>query len=286
MRKKFALLFLITILTTVLSACSLEQKGEVVSAVGSSALQPLVEAAGEQFTKQHPSVYINVQGGGSGTGLAQIQAGAVDIGNSDLYAEQKSGIDATKIVGQKVAVVGITPIVNKSLGVASLSLAQLRDIFLGKITNWRDVGGPNLKIVLVNRAQGSGTRVAFEDSVLEGQQPVNAQEQDSNGMVRRIIASTKGAISYVAFSYVNDTVKTVKLNSVAPTQKNVTTNAWPLWAYEHMYVSKKPTQSTKKFMQFIMSDTVQNSVVNKMGYIAIKDMQVERSMAGQVTKIK
>lgn len=286
MRKKFSILFLLTLLATVLSACSLKQKGEVVNAVGSSALQPLVESAGEKFTDQNPSIYINVQGGGSGTGLAQIQAGAVDIGNSDLFAEQKSGIDAKKIVGKKVAVVGITPIVNKALGVKNLTIAQLRDIFLGKITNWSEVGGPNLAIVLLNRAQGSGTRVAFEDLVLAGRQPKNAQEQDSNGMVRRIIASTKGAISYVAFSYVNDTVKTVNLNGVKPTQKNVTTNAWLLWSYEHMYTSKKPSKSIQKFMRYILSDEVQENVVNEMGYIAIKDMQVERSMAGKVTQIK
>lgn len=286
MQKKHFGFLGILVLAAVLSGCGLKKKGEVLNAVGSSALQPLVESAGEEFNKKYPDVYVNVQGGGSGTGLAQIQAGAVDIGNSDLYAEEKSGIDPKKIIGTKVAVVGITPIVNKGVKVKSLTLKQLRDIFLGKITNWKEVGGQDLPIVLLNRAQGSGTRVAFEQLVLNGQQPLNAQEQDSSGMVRKIIASTEGSISYLAFSYLNDTVKTLELSGVEPTQKNVTTNAWPLWSYEHMYTSKKPTAMTKKFMKYMMTSEVQDKIVTKMKYIAIKDMKFTRSIDGKVSLIK
>lgn len=279
--------FLLTCLLTMLllSGCGLKQKGKIINVVGSSALQPLVEVAGEDYTKAHPDTYVNVQGGGSGTGLAQIQAGAVDIGNSDLFAEEKSGIDASKIVDHKVAVVGITPVVNKDVHVSSLTLAQLRDIFLGKITNWKEVGGQDLPIVLLNRAQGSGTRLTFEQLVLQGQQPKNAQEQDSSGMVRKIVENTAGAISYLAFSYVDKSVKTVKINNIEPTQKNVTTNAWPIWSYEHMYTTLKAKADVKDFMKFMQSDEVQNNVVNKMGYIAIKDMKVTRSISGKVSAI-
>lgn len=283
--KKKLVLFLSLILIIFVSGCGLKQKGKIVNIVGSSALQPLVEAAGEDYNKENPEIYINVQGGGSGTGLAQIQAGAVDVGNSDLFAEEKSGIDAKKIVDHQVAVVGITPVVNKDINVTSLTLTQLRDIFLGKITNWKEVGGKDLKIVLLNRAQGSGTRVAFEQLVLNNQQPKTAQEQDSSGMVRKIIASTPGAISYLAFSYVDSSVKTIKINQIAPTQKNVTTNAWPIWSYEHMYTSKNPNDETTAFLKYMQTSEVQNNVINKMGYIAIKDMKVKRSLDGKVTKI-
>lgn len=284
MKKKLVLLLSLMIMIF-LSGCGLKQKGQIVNIVGSSALQPLVEAAGEQYNQEFPDVYINVQGGGSGTGLAQIQAGAVDVGNSDLFAQEKSGIDASKIVDHQVAVVGITPIVNPDITVDSLTLSQLRDIFLGKIKNWSEVGGPNQKIVLLNRAQGSGTRVAFEQLVLENQQPKTAQEQDSNGMVRKIISSTPGAISYVAFSYVDSSIKTLNINGKKPTQKNVTTNDWPLWSYEHMYTTKKPNQQTKDFIKYMQTDEVQDNVINKMGYIAIKDMKVKRSLTGKVSQI-
>lgn len=279
----FFALGLLTILFGV-AGCGQSSSGQSITAVGSSALQPLVEAAAEQYQSEHLGVFINVQGGGSGTGLSQIQQGAVEIGNSDLFAEEKDGITASKLVDHKVAVVGITPIVNKGVGVKDLTVVQLRRIFTGEITNWSQVGGKDQTIVLVNRAQGSGTRATFEKWVLNGRQPLAAQEQDSTGMVRSIVASTPGAISYVAFSYVDKTVRALSLDGVKPTDKNVTTNAWPIWSYEHMYTKGAPTGLTKRFLAYIMAEKTQAKLVAKMGYIPITTMKVERNAAGQLTK--
>ncbi|ERL66198.1 phosphate ABC transporter substrate-binding protein PstS family protein [Schleiferilactobacillus shenzhenensis] len=261
-----------------------QQQGAAITAVGSSALQPLVEAAGERYSAEHSGEFINVQGGGSGTGLSQIQSGAVDIGNSDLYAEEKKGIDAKKLVDHRVAVVGVVPIVNQAIPLDNLSMAQLRGIFSGQYTNWSQVGGPNIPIVIVNRASGSGTRVTFERWVMNNVPTKAAQEQDSTGMVRQIVATTPGAISYVAFPYVDKTVKTLKLDGVAPTDANVQTNKWVIWSYEHMYTKGAPKGLAKKFINYVMSDTVQQKIVTKLGYIAVNDMKVSRSLTGQVTK--
>lgn len=173
-----------------------------VTIVGSTALQPLAEAVVDDYQTKNPRASITVQGGGSGTGLSQVQAGAVNIGAADIFADQQDGIDAQKLQDHIVAVSGIVPVVNKDLGIKGLTMQQLRQIFTGEIDNWRQVGGPNLPITVINRANGSGTRVAFEQTVLKpGMRAVNAQEQDSNGTVKEIVANTPGAISYISFAY-------------------------------------------------------------------------------------
>jgi phosphate transport system substrate-binding protein len=284
--KKIVTLLSLLFLPLLISACnsSSQQSGESITAVGSSALQPLVEAAGEQYQTEHLGVFINVQGGGSGTGLSQIQQGAVDIGNSDLFAEEKAGIKAKVLVDHKVAVVGIAPIVNPKVGVKNVSMAQLQKIFLGEITNWQQLGGKNVPIVLVNRAQGSGTRATFEKWVMQGKQPMAAQEQDSTGMVRQIVGSTPGAISYVAFSYIDKTVQGLSVDGVAPTDANVTTNQWRIWSYEHMYTKGQPKGLTKKFLAYVMSPAIQKKLVLKMGYVPMTQMKVVRDANGKVSK--
>lgn len=284
--KKIVTLLSLLFLPLLISACnsSSQQSGESITEVGSSALQPLVEAAGEQYQTEHLGVFINVQGGGSGTGLSQIQQGAVDIGNSDLFAEEKAGIKAKALVDHKVAVVGIAPIVNPKVGVKNVSMAQLQKIFLGEITNWQQLGGKNVPIVLVNRAQGSGTRATFEKWVMQGKQPMAAQEQDSTGMVRQIVGSTPGAISYVAFSYIDKTVQGLSVDGVAPTDANVTTNQWRIWSYEHMYTKGQPKGLTKKFLAYVMSPAIQKKLVLKMGYVPMTQMKVVRDANGKVSK--
>lgn len=277
-------IFLTSILSIVLlTGCSKwVDKGQSITAVGSTALQPLVETVAEAYQNNHPGQFVNVQGGGSGTGLSQVQSGAVNIGNSDVFAEEKSGIDAKKLVDHQVAVVGITPIVNKKVGVKNISMENLQKIFTGEITNWKQVGGNDVDVVILNRASGSGTRGTFERWVLNGKEPKAAQEQDSSGTVRQIVADTPGAISYVAFSYVTKDVATLSIDGVAPNDDNVKTNKWIIWSYEHMYTKGQPTELTKKFLDYVLSDKVQKEIVAKLGYIAVSDMQVKRDWQGNM----
>ncbi|KRN25567.1 phosphate ABC transporter substrate-binding protein PstS family protein [Lacticaseibacillus camelliae] len=253
-----------------------------IMAVGSTALQPLVEQAAAQYQEKTPGANITVQGGGSGAGLSQVQSGAVTIGNSDIFAEQQKGIAATKLVDHQVAVVGMAPVVNPDTKVTNLSSKQLVDIFTGKVTNWKQVGGADKAIVLINRAQGSGTRATFEQFALKTNKVKTAQEQDSSGTVQKMVSSTPGAVSYLAFSAIKEGVTAVALNNVKPTDANVTTNAWPVWAYEHMYTKGSPNAATAKFIHFIQSKPVQNNLVKKMGYIPVVDMKVARTHDGTI----
>ncbi|MGS0678518.1 phosphate ABC transporter substrate-binding protein [Lactobacillus johnsonii] len=256
-----------------------------ITVVGSSAMQLLAEQAGNDYRLSHPDSNIVVQGGGSGTGLSQVQAGAVEIGTSDVFAETQKGIDAKKLQNHLVAVVGIVPIVNKSAGVSNLSKQQLSDIFTGKITNWKQVGGKNQTITVINRSKGSGTRGTFEGLVLNGKKPIQAQEQDSNGTVRKIVSSTPGTISYISFPYANDeNIQKLSIDGIKPTNKNVKTNHWQLWSYEHIYTKGKPNKNVQKFIDYMLGSKVQNDLVPKLGYISINKMQVERDSNNHVVQ--
>ena len=256
-----------------------------ITVVGSSAMQLLAEQAGNDYRLSHPDSNIVVQGGGAGTGLSQVQAGAVEIGTSDVFAETQKGIDAKKLQNHLVAVVGIVPIVNKSAGVSNLSKQQLSDIFTGKITNWKQVGGKNQTITVINRSKGSGTRGTFEGLVLNGKKPIQAQEQDSNGTVRKIVSSTPGTISYISFPYANDeNIQKLSIDGIKPTNKNVETNRWQLWSYEHIYTKGKPNKNVQKFIDYMLGSKVQNDLVPKLGYISIDKMQVERDSNNHVVQ--
>lgn len=271
----------------ILTACGPVVEEESITAVGSSALQPLVEAAGEQYSSENIGKFINVQGGGSGTGLSQIAADAVEIGNSDIFAEEKDGIDASKLVDHRVAVVGITPIVTPGTGVTDISIEELNKIFTGKITNWSELGGNDLPITVLNRASGSGTRATFEQWVLEeGQNSIITQEQESSGTVRQIVANTPGTISYVAFSYVNDDVVALSIDGVEPKDENVKINDWPIWSYEHMYTNGEPTGLTKDFLDYILSEEIQSTLIEALGYIPTSQMEIQRDVEGNTIPVE
>ena len=245
-----------------------------ITAVGSTALQPLVEAAAEQFMEENSGVQIIVQG-------------AVQIGNSDVFAEEKvdDPADAEKIKDNRVCVVGMGPIVNPEVSVDDIAIADLAKIFTGEITNWNQVGGSDQEIVVINRQAGSGTRAVFEAAVLGDQESATFQEQDSSGTVAKMVSETPGAISYLAFSYFDDQTKALSVDGVAPETANVEDNSWTIWAYEHMYTALEPDAATAAFIEYMMSDEVQGSLVEENGYIPVSGMKVEKDAEGNVTEL-
>ncbi|TDT51234.1 phosphate ABC transporter substrate-binding protein (PhoT family) [Fonticella tunisiensis] len=253
-----------------------------ITAAGSTALQPLVEQAAAEFKKKYPDATVNVQGGGSGTGLTQVAQGAVEIGNSDIYANEKSGIDAAALVDHKVAVVGFAVVTNPNVKVDNLTKDQLIKIFTGQITNWKEVGGQDLAIQVINRPKSSGTRATFKKYALDNKEEIEgkALTQDSNGAVKQAIQQTEGAVGYLALSYLSTEegrkgLNILKLDGVEANKENITSGKYPIWSYEHMYTKGEPSGLTKTFLDFMASDEVK-PIIEKLGYIPTTDMKVSR----------
>ena len=224
--------------------------------------------------QENPGVQITVQGGGSGQGVTQIAQGAVQIGNSDVFAESKlkDSSDISKIADNKVCIVGMAPIVNADVTIDDIKLEDLKKIFTGEIANWSEVGGANAPITVINRASGSGTRATFEDVVLAGAKVPDSfkpQEQDSSGTAAKMVASTPGAISYVAFSYFDSSFKALKVDGVEPDA--------------HMYTAASPDEATKAFLEYMMGKEVQGGLVEQQGYIPMSGMKVEKGASGKVS---
>lgn len=253
---------------------------------GSSAMQPLVAAAAEEFMNDHPNVDIQVNAGGSGTGLSQVAEGSVQIGNSDVFAEEKEGIPADQLVDHKVAVVGMTAAVNPKVGIKDISKEDLIKVFTGKITNWKELGGADQKIVLVNRPDSSGTRAVFNKFALDGATPAEGITEDSSNTVKKIINETDGAIGYLAFSYfTDDSVTPLGIDGVEPTEENVQSGKFPVWAYQHSYTKGDADGLAKAFLDYLMSDDIQNTLLKEQGYLPVTKMKVERDWEGNQKEI-
>ena len=262
------------------TAVSSESLSGSISISGSSALQPLVKAAADKFKTANPNVSITVNAGGSGTGLQNVSDKTVDIGNSDVFAEEKLTADKAKaLVDHIVCVVGVAAVVNPQVGVSNVTKQQLIDIFTGKVTNWKDIGGKDQKIVIINRPKSSGTRALFKAYALDGKEESVGQAltEDNSGMLKQNVAQTAGSVAYLAFSYISDgTVKALSIDSVKPNYENVYNGKYPVWGYEHMYTNGKPTGLVNSFLKYFSTSECA-SIITKTGYGLSNKMAVKRA---------
>lgn len=286
-RAKFILSWLLIVLIgSLMTGCGngSEKESEYITISGSSALLPLMEKSIEKFNEKYTHKEIGAQAGGSGTGLAQVLNGAVNIGNSDMPAEEK--LDKTlvdKLVDHKVIAQGFGVAVNKYLGIENLSSNQIRDIFSGKITNWKEVGGPDKDILLIHRTAGSGTRATFVRTLLGGDKSLENDSigvtQDSNGAVLNVIKSNDGAISYLSLVYMNTgdaqkSLNLLKIDGVPCNKENIINGSYKFWSWGHMYTKGEATGLTKEFIEFIAS-TENSSSIESLGFISATEMKVK-----------
>ena len=234
---------------------------------GSTALLPLVKQAAADYQGAHPDVNISVSGGGSVVGITQSAQGIIDIGDSDIPAPSEPSL-----VDSKVAVVSFVVVANPAVGVKNLSTAQIRGIFLGKTKNWKQVGGADQAITIINRPRSSGTRAVFVEKLMGGAQPTESGlTQDSSGTVAAILAQTPGAVSYVASGYVTPGKQlALSIDGVTPSDSNVTGGRYPFWSYEHMFTKGKPKGAARAFIAYVAGDA---ALLKQLRFIPVKDIK-------------
>jgi phosphate transport system substrate-binding protein len=216
---------------------------------GSTTVGPLAKAFAEYYMQQNKGVNINVSESGSGNGAKGIINSACDIGNmsramtdGELKAAEEKGV---KPVAHVVAMDGVAIIVHPSNPVKALTLAQLKDIYLGKVKKWNEVGGPAMPIVRVSRDTNSGTYETFEGKVMKGDRIAAVVEYvGSNGAIRQRVQSTRGALGYVGLGFLDRTVKALEIDGVMPDKDTVASAKYPISRPLYMYTNGQPKEGT------------------------------------------
>ncbi|MEA1993077.1 MAG: phosphate ABC transporter substrate-binding protein [Euryarchaeota archaeon] len=263
-----SLLMLISLL-----GCIGRKSGEknTLTLAGSTTVEPIVTQAAEAYMEKHSDAKVTVQGGGSGTGIKMVGEGSVDIGNASRPIKDSEKELYTELVGTVIARDAIAIIVHPSNPVSNLSMEDLQDIYAGTITNWNEVGGQDKEIVVVTRAEGSGTRDTFIEFVMkdgEIEETPKVFQKPSNGAVKATVAGNENAIGYIGLGYMDSSVKTEKINGVIPSSATINDGSYPISRTLFMYMQGQPSGLAKEFLEFVLNSEGQD-IVEEIGYIRV-----------------
>ncbi|OFX47144.1 MAG: phosphate-binding protein [Bacteroidetes bacterium GWA2_30_7] len=267
---------IIVIIATVTMAFMSQQK---ITVKGSDTMVILAQKWAEIYMKKNSDVTIQVTGGGSGVGIAALINGSTDIANSSRSIKQ-SEMEKLKAryntLGVEIpcAKDGITIFLHASNPINELTLKQISGIFSGKITNWKEVGGPSESIILYGRENSSGTYVFFKDHIVKGDYAANCQTLPGTAAIVNAVKKDKYGIGYGGAAYAEGVKhckvkKDDKSTAYLPTKENIANNAYPISRYLYMYLSSKPTGKLKEYIDWILSADGQK-VVTEVGYFPVK----------------
>ena len=274
MRPKRSRLFIFSIsiigiicIAILMSACGKNYESIIIAA-GSSSVQPYAEILSEEYALLYPENAVDIQGGGSSAGIKAAQSGTADIGmSSRALKDSEQGMWSVEIAKD-----GLTLIVHPNNPIDNLTIEQIRGIYAQTITNWNEVGGIDAKIHIIAREEGSGTRSAFEEMVMDKEAITpKAIVQASNGSVRQLVSGDKDSIGFISLGLVDETVKSVKLDGVYATWENVVNGTYTLFRSFLFITDTEPEGLVKEFIDFTLSETGQRLLM-KEGLVPVIDI--------------
>ncbi len=241
------------------------QKGSLDIAGGTAHI-PVMKLAAQAIMERYPDIRITVAGGGSGVGVQKVGEGLVQIGNTGR-ALKDTEIAKYGLVTFPFAIDGVAVAVNPANGVTGLTKAQVKDVFAGKVTNWKDLGGADAPISLYVREDGSGTRETFEERALDkGTSAPSANVVNSNGAMKTAIAQDKNAIGYVGIGHLDESVKGVAVDGMVPSQEGAADGSYTVTRLLYMNTKGEPEGLTKLFVDYIYSEDGKG-FISQSGYI-------------------
>lgn len=260
------------------AACAVASAQDKLVLDGSTTVGPIAKAFAEYYMRQNPGVNITVSESGSGNGAKGLLNGTCDIGNlsrhlkdAEVKAMEEKGI---KPVAHVVAFDALPVIVHPSNRVKGLTLEQVRDIYTGKVTNWKDVGGSDLPIVVISRDTNSGTYESFRELVLGKDDKIigSAEYTGSNGGVRQRVQMTRGAIGYAGLGFVDRSVKALEINGVAPCAQSVTAKTYAISRELFMFTNGEPAAGslTAKFIGLSRTEKGRE-IIEEIGFVPVAE---------------
>lgn len=266
MKKLYLLLLVPALFLNLVPAAGAED----IDVAGSTTVQPLAERLAEAYEEINPSVQITIQGGGSSVGVRSAADGTVDIGAASREVKESEMQENPDLVIHTIAKDGIAIATHPGVPVNELTLEEIRGIFAGEITRWSQVGGPGEMITVVAREEGSGTRAAFEEMVMDGSLIcLSAILLPSNGAVRTTVSTTPYSIGFLSFGYIDSSVNAPSVNGVEATVENALSGDYPIVRPLNMITNGQPSGSVKEWLEFIIGEIGQAIVVEE-GYIPVR----------------
>ncbi len=247
-------------------ACANEDLKGTITESGSTTVYPVANKLAETFTARHPNVIIKTAQGGSGVGISDVNTGKVDIGAASRALSATDPALKTTLIGYD----GVAIILHPSNTIQDLKKDDIIKLFSGAVTNWQEIGGPDMPIALVTREEGSGTLTSFKELVM-GKTPMiaNTVVESSNGAVRTYVSTNLGAIGFLSLGYVDTSVNSVSIDGVVPTFENCKAGKYTFVRPLYFLTKTEPTGVIKSFLDYALSKEGQNIVVNE-GFIGVK----------------